>query len=175
MSIRWAAQELAARMGKEVTFTGTESETALLNNASKSHQLFGYPKVSLLQMLDWTAAWVQSGGESWNKPTHFQERKGNSNERTGSCNAEIGPEKLKALHEGLVIPAHPLALDENRKLDERHQRALTRYYAASGAGGVAVGVHSTHSRSAIKASTCMNRCCGSQRKRSVRRSLTGLS
>jgi nucleoside-diphosphate-sugar epimerase len=76
MSIRWAAQELAARMGKEVTFTGTESETALLNNASKSHQLFGYPKVSLLQMLDWTAAWVQSGGESWNKPTHFQERKG---------------------------------------------------------------------------------------------------
>lgn len=76
MSIRWAAQELAARMGKEVTFTGTESETALLNNAAKSHQLFGYPKVSLLQMLDWTAAWVQSDGESWNKPTHFQERKG---------------------------------------------------------------------------------------------------
>ncbi|MGO4787156.1 NAD-dependent epimerase/dehydratase family protein [Paenibacillus sp. 2KB_20] len=76
MSIRWAAQELAVRMGKEVTFTGTESETALLNNAAKSHQLFGYPKVSLLQMLDWTAAWVQSGGESWNKPTHFQERKG---------------------------------------------------------------------------------------------------
>ena len=47
MSIRWAAQELAARMGKEVTFTGTESETALLNNAAKSHQLFGYPKVTL--------------------------------------------------------------------------------------------------------------------------------
>lgn len=42
-----------------------------------------------------------------------------------------------------MIPAHPLALDENRKLDERHQRALTRYYAASGAGGMAVGVHST--------------------------------
>lgn len=76
MSIRWAAQELAARMGKEAAFTGMESETALLNNASKSHQLFGYPKVSLLQMLDWTAEWVQSGGESWNKPTHFQERKG---------------------------------------------------------------------------------------------------
>ena len=52
MSIRWAAQELAARMGKEVTFTGTESETALLNNAAKSHQLFGYPKVTLPQMLD---------------------------------------------------------------------------------------------------------------------------
>jgi hypothetical protein len=55
----------------------------------------------------------------------------------------LSPEKLRALHDGLVIPAHPLALDENRKLDERHQRALTRYYIASGAGGVAVGVHST--------------------------------
>ncbi|AGA57401.1 dihydrodipicolinate synthase/N-acetylneuraminate lyase [Thermobacillus composti KWC4] len=55
----------------------------------------------------------------------------------------LSPEKMRALHEGLVIPAHPLALDENRKLDERHQRALTRYYIASGAGGVAVGVHST--------------------------------
>mgnify|MGYP001178176494 FL=1 len=55
----------------------------------------------------------------------------------------LSPEKFKALHDGLVIPAHPLALDENRKLDERHQRALTRYYIASGAGGVAVGVHST--------------------------------
>lgn len=57
--------------------------------------------------------------------------------------ATLTPEQLKALHEGLVIPAHPLALDENRQLDERHQRALTRYYAASGAGGIAIGVHST--------------------------------
>lgn len=51
--------------------------------------------------------------------------------------------QMRALHDGLVIPAHPLALDENRHLDEGHQRALTRYYMASGAGGVAVGVHST--------------------------------
>lgn len=47
------------------------------------------------------------------------------------------------LQEGRVIPAHPLALDHNRKLDERRQRALTRYYMASGAGGIAVGVHTT--------------------------------
>lgn len=47
------------------------------------------------------------------------------------------------LREGLVIPAHPLALTSDRKLDERRQRALTRYYLASGAGGVAVGVHTT--------------------------------
>jgi hypothetical protein len=56
---------------------------------------------------------------------------------------ELSPELAKALHEGLVIPAHPLALDANRQLDERHQRALTRYYIASGAGGIAIGVHST--------------------------------
>jgi dihydrodipicolinate synthase/N-acetylneuraminate lyase len=47
------------------------------------------------------------------------------------------------LRRGVVIPAHPLALNINRKLDERRQRALTRYYLASGAGGVAVGVHTT--------------------------------
>ncbi|HEY4659979.1 MAG TPA: dihydrodipicolinate synthase family protein [Terriglobales bacterium] len=44
---------------------------------------------------------------------------------------------------GLVIPAHPLALTPERKLDERRQRALTRYYLAAGAGGIAVGVHTT--------------------------------
>jgi hypothetical protein len=44
---------------------------------------------------------------------------------------------------GLVIPAHPLALNHERKLDERRQRALTRYYLAAGAGGIAVGVHTT--------------------------------
>jgi len=47
------------------------------------------------------------------------------------------------LAKGLVIPAHPLALTSARKLDERRQRALTRYYLASGAGGIAVGVHTT--------------------------------
>lgn len=55
----------------------------------------------------------------------------------------LSREKLQALHDGLVIPAHPLALNKDRKLDERRQRALTRYYAESGAGGIAVGVHST--------------------------------
>ncbi len=47
------------------------------------------------------------------------------------------------LRSGLVIPAHPLALNSQRQLDERRQRALTRYYLAAGAGGIAVGVHTT--------------------------------
>jgi len=49
----------------------------------------------------------------------------------------------ETLRRGVVIPAHPLALTAERKLDERRQRALTRYYLAAGAGGVAVGVHTT--------------------------------
>ncbi|HJR36056.1 MAG TPA: dihydrodipicolinate synthase family protein [Gemmatimonadales bacterium] len=48
-----------------------------------------------------------------------------------------------ALRRGMVIPAHPLALNAARKLDERRQRALTRYYLDAGAGGIAVGVHTT--------------------------------
>ncbi|WP_348789143.1 dihydrodipicolinate synthase family protein [Leifsonia sp. NPDC080035] len=47
------------------------------------------------------------------------------------------------LRDGAVIPAHPLALDASRRLDERRQRALTRYYLASGAGGIAIAVHTT--------------------------------
>jgi len=49
----------------------------------------------------------------------------------------------QALLAGQVIPAHPLALNAARRLDERRQRALTRYYLAAGVGGVAVGVHTT--------------------------------
>jgi dihydrodipicolinate synthase/N-acetylneuraminate lyase len=49
----------------------------------------------------------------------------------------------RELHRGLAIPAHPLALNAQRRLDERRQRALSRYYIAAGAGGLAVGVHTT--------------------------------
>lgn len=50
---------------------------------------------------------------------------------------------LDLLRKGVVIPAHPLALDADRRLDTRRQRALTRYYIDAGAGGIAVGVHTT--------------------------------
>src|SRR4051812_46842607 len=49
----------------------------------------------------------------------------------------------EALQRGTGIPPPPLALDADGRFDERHQRALTRYYAAAGAGGIAVGVHTT--------------------------------
>ena len=56
---------------------------------------------------------------------------------------ELPSDVLAQLKRGTVIPAHPLALDAQRQLDVRHQRALTRYYLDAGAGGLAVGVHST--------------------------------
>lgn len=55
----------------------------------------------------------------------------------------LDKDKKKLLAEGTVIPAHPLALNEHRKIDIESQKALTRYYIDSGAGGVAVGVHTT--------------------------------
>ncbi len=52
-------------------------------------------------------------------------------------------DSMRTLKEGIVIPASPLALDEKKRLDERYQRAIYRYYVAAGARGVAVGVHTT--------------------------------
>lgn len=57
-----------------------------------------------------------------------------------ASDAERMREHLRA---GQVIPAHPLALDAERRLDEHRQRGLTRYYVDAGAGGIAVGVHTT--------------------------------
>src|SRR5881394_956162 len=57
--------------------------------------------------------------------------------------SEIKPEVRRLIADGTVIPAHPLALDADLKLDRRHQRALTRYYIDAGTGGLAVGVHTT--------------------------------
>src|SRR5215472_2354319 len=55
----------------------------------------------------------------------------------------LRPDLQRLLARGIVIPAHPLALDSRRRLDERRQRTLTRYYIAAGAGGLAIGVHTT--------------------------------
>jgi hypothetical protein len=50
--------------------------TSLLSDAAKAHQLFGYPTVTVSEMIDWTAAWISAGGSRLNKPTHFQVRDG---------------------------------------------------------------------------------------------------
>ncbi len=77
LSVRWLAEKFGEKFGTVPIFEGEEQETALLSNASHSHQLFGYPSVTIREMMDWTAGWLTNNGELIGKPTHFQERRGN--------------------------------------------------------------------------------------------------
>ncbi|WP_426958682.1 dihydrodipicolinate synthase family protein [Muricoccus radiodurans] len=61
----------------------------------------------------------------------------------GLHRSDLPPEVTGLLRKGVAIPAHPLALNAERRFDRRHQRALTRYYVDAGSGGLAVGVHTT--------------------------------
>ncbi|MBI1786526.1 MAG: NAD(P)-dependent oxidoreductase [Acidobacteria bacterium] len=76
ISIRWLARRFGDRFGVDPVYEGTESSTALLNNASRCHRLFGYPSVTLEQMIEWVADWIGMGGTTLNKPTHFEARDG---------------------------------------------------------------------------------------------------
>jgi nucleoside-diphosphate-sugar epimerase len=76
LSVRNIAEEFGRLLGKPATITGTETGTALLNNGQLGHRLYGYPRVPLQQILRWTAAWIQQGGQTLGKPTHFETRDG---------------------------------------------------------------------------------------------------
>jgi nucleoside-diphosphate-sugar epimerase len=76
LSVRWAANKFGELFGVKPILEGKERETALLNNAAKCFRLFGYPTVSIEQIIEWTAAWIGSGGRTLNKPTHFEARDG---------------------------------------------------------------------------------------------------
>lgn len=76
LSVRWLSERIAEGLGKEVTFVGTESDSALLSNASKSHELFGYPQTTIREMIDLVCEWTLLEGDLLDKPTHFQEREG---------------------------------------------------------------------------------------------------
>lgn len=75
-SVRQLATELADRLGVRPEFTGEEQPTALLNNARRCHELFGYPDVALGTLVDWQARWIAAGGVLWDKPTKYQRRDG---------------------------------------------------------------------------------------------------
>lgn len=75
-SVRWIAKEFGKRFNQKPVFEGEEQSFALLSNAAEAFSLFGYPKVSLKQMIELTAEWLLQGGETIAKPTHFQEREG---------------------------------------------------------------------------------------------------
>ncbi len=76
LSTRWIAQQFGSIFGIEPKFVNEPVGTALLNNASECHRIFGYPKVTIREIIDITAAWLNSGGDEFGKATHFQERGG---------------------------------------------------------------------------------------------------
>jgi nucleoside-diphosphate-sugar epimerase len=76
LSTRWIAEQFGRIFNKQPNFSYESAGTALLNNASECHRLFGYPKVTIREIIELTATWMQEGGEALNKPTHFQERTG---------------------------------------------------------------------------------------------------
>lgn len=76
LQVRELARRFGALLDREPKIVGHEADTAWLNNAAWSHRQFGAPATSLEQMLEWTAEWVRAGGESWGKPTGFENRDG---------------------------------------------------------------------------------------------------
>ena len=76
LSVRWIAEEFGQLFGKEPCFINEEQPTALLSNASECSSLFGYPKTPVKKIIELLAEWLNQGGKTINKETHFQERTG---------------------------------------------------------------------------------------------------
>jgi len=76
ISIRAVAQRFGEIFGKPPILEGQEAPTALLSNAARCFRLFGYPSVTLDQMIEWSAHWIKLGGTNLGKPTHFETRDG---------------------------------------------------------------------------------------------------
>jgi nucleoside-diphosphate-sugar epimerase len=76
LSVRRLAEQFAELLGVGVAFEGSESADALLSNGQLGHRLFGYPRVGAAQLVGWTADWLSRGGETLDKPTHFDVRDG---------------------------------------------------------------------------------------------------
>jgi len=75
-SVRWIAQEFGRRWGREPEFSGAEGTTALLSDSARMEELFGKPEVGIERMIEYVAQWVERGGRSLGKPTHFEQREG---------------------------------------------------------------------------------------------------
>jgi len=76
LKVRDLATRFAAVLETEVTITGEEEDLGWLSDSTKACDLFGRPEVSIDEMIEWTALWLRSGGESLGKPTHFETRDG---------------------------------------------------------------------------------------------------
>jgi nucleoside-diphosphate-sugar epimerase len=76
LSVREIALRFGELLGRPPVFEGQAADTALLNNAGRCHRLFGFPSVTVDELIEWTAHWIQTNGTTWNKPTHFDAREG---------------------------------------------------------------------------------------------------
>ena len=78
LPVRYIGERFGERFGVKPLYEGSASASAvaLLSNAAKAHQLFGYPAVTPDEIIDWTADWIARGGPTLNKPTHFQRMDG---------------------------------------------------------------------------------------------------
>jgi nucleoside-diphosphate-sugar epimerase len=76
ISVRWLAREFGERFGKTPVFAGTEAPDGWLVNTAQAMRLFGYPRVPLARLVDWTADWIRRGLPSLGKDTHFDTRDG---------------------------------------------------------------------------------------------------
>lgn len=76
LSVRNLAERFADKFGCDVTFEGEEKETALLNDASRCHEIFEEPRVSIDEVVELVASWVEQDGITWGKPTKFHVRDG---------------------------------------------------------------------------------------------------
>ena len=76
LSVRRLCEELGLLLEKSAQFVGEESNSALLSNGQRGHELFGYPTVPIKRLLTWIAEWAARGGRTLGKPTHFETRDG---------------------------------------------------------------------------------------------------
>jgi nucleoside-diphosphate-sugar epimerase len=76
VSVRWLAETFGRLLGRAPRFVGAEGMTGWLSNAARMCAEFGYPRVPLLRMVEWTADWVANGRGSLGKPTHYEVRDG---------------------------------------------------------------------------------------------------
>ena len=76
VAVRDVAERFGRRLGKAPRFSGTEADTALLSDGSFCWETFGPPQVSVDEMIERIAAWLEAGNETWGRPTHYEVRDG---------------------------------------------------------------------------------------------------